>query len=596
MPKEAKDNPQTAPELPAVIAKQYGLTHHQLSTTQPTSKPPKDTPVTDDSTLDQAVDDILDEEKNSIEDPDENVAPDIKNPKRHGFFGRLFRAKWFWYSLLLIILSGVAVAAILPKTRYAVLNQAGVRSTASVTVVDGSTTLPLKNVHVSIGQQKRTTDKDGVARFTDIQLGNYTLTIERAAFASYTKPVTIGWGSNPLGKFELKTVGVQYIVQVQDYLSGKPLANAEVDSEGYVAMADADGKVTVTRESAETSEISALVSLSGYRTEAVRLKSGGQPTIVQLLPDAKVVYVLRASGKYDVYSSDVDGNGKKLILLGTGHETSAFSVVVNPDNTHAAVVSIREAAKSQDGGQVRSLTFVDIRTGTSTLIERAEQIQLIDWIGDRLIYRTTTAGLEDSNPTRNKLIAYNFATNARLQLAAAEQFVFAMSAKGSLYYAPSGIQKEAPLGLYKVQPDGSNHDDILQEEVWSSVRTNYNTLAIQAAGGWYSYTLGGSEMQRTTTPPVLTNLVYVDNQKQHNAALIAPRDGKADITLREGDTDAILASQVGATYPLYWIDSKTIAYTVATATESALYVISTAGGQPRKVADSTPVFGFSRGL
>lgn len=596
MQKEDKDNSRTAPELPAAIAKQYGLTHHQLSESRPVPRPPKDMPVPEDAKLDQAVDAIAQEEKTSPDEALGQEADPVKEPKKRGFFGRLLRAKWFWYTLLLLILCGATVVAVLPKARYTVLNRAGVRSTASVTVVDESTMLPLKNVAVSLGSQKQVTDKDGVARFTNMQLGDYTLTIERAAFAPYARPVTIGWGSNPLGKFELKAIGVQYIVQVQDYMSGKPLAGAEVDSDGYIAKADENGKVVVTRESAEVSEVSALVSLPGYRTEAVRLNSSGQATVVRLLPDKKVVYVSRASGKFDVYSSDIDGNGKKLILPGTGHETSTFNVVISPDNTQAAVVSTREAAKSPDGGPLRSLTFVDIRTGSSTTVERAEQIQLIDWIGDRLIYRTTTAGLEDSNPTRNKLIAYNFATNARLQLAVAEQLVFALSAKGSLYYAPSGVQKESPLGLFRLQPDGSNHVDILKEEVWSSVRTDYNTLAIQTASGWYSYVLGAAGATRIPTPTNLTNVVYVDNQKQRSAAFIAPRDGKADIALHEGDTDTVLASQTGATYPLYWVDDKTVAYTVTTSTESALYVLSTAGGQPHKVADITPISGFSRGL
>lgn len=602
MPKEiAKDNSRTAPELPPDLAKQYGLTHHQgteSSTVSVTSKPPKDiSPLADDPKLDQAVDDILIKESDAQLEAQDNAAAEAPEAtKKRGRWGRLFHSKWLWYSVLLLCFAAGSVLAVLPKTRYAALNRAGVRSTASVTVVDEATTLPLKNVTVSLGAEKKVTDKNGIVRFTGVRLGNYTLTINRPAFASYTRGVTIGWGSNPLGKYRLKAVGLQYTVHVQDYLSGKPLAGAEVDSDGYTALAAADGKVTITREAPDSTEVTALVSLPGYRTEAIRLATAGQTTVVQLVPDKKIAYVSRASGKYDVYSSDIDGNNKKLLLPGTGNESSSFSLVLNTNNTHAAVVATRESTKSTDGVQLRSLTIVDLRSGVNTTIERAEQIQLVDWIGNRLIYRTTTAGLEASDRSRNKLIAYNFSSNARLQLAAAEQFVFVMSAKGSLYYAPTGSQKESTLGLYRVQPDGSGQHEVMKEEVWSGMRTAYNTLALQTGSGWYSHTFGESGVSQVASPTNPLNIVYVDNAKHRTSALIAPRTGTADIMVHDSGTETVLASQVGATYPLYWIDDKTVAYTVTTAGESAAYVLSTGGGQPHKVADITPVFGFSRGL
>ena len=86
----------------------------------------------------------------------------------------------------------VMVVAILPQSRYFVLNNVGVRSSASIKVLDSSTGRPLKNISVKIGSVESKTGQEGVAKLDNLKLGNTKLIIHKRAFAESTSDITIG--------------------------------------------------------------------------------------------------------------------------------------------------------------------------------------------------------------------------------------------------------------------------------------------------------------------------------------------------------------------------------------------------------------------
>ncbi|HSD55548.1 MAG TPA: hypothetical protein VLA92_00165, partial [Candidatus Saccharimonadales bacterium] len=485
----------------------------------------------------------------------------------------------------------------IPKTRYAVLNTAGVRSSASVIVLDNTTELPLKNVAVTLDGDKVLTDHNGVARFKDLKLGSYDLSIKRIAFAAYDQKVVIGWGSNPLGSFKLKATGTQYTILVKDFVSGKPIEGVEANSDEAVARSDKSGKIILTVDDTDITQMAVTISSKGYRDEQVQVTADSKTaTQVSLVPAGKDVYVSKQSGKYDVFSADLDGKDRKLLLAGTGNESPTISLVVSPDGNRAALVSTRDNIRDSDGFIMQALTLINLEEGTSVTIDHAEQIQLVDWVDNRLIYRTTLAGASAPNAQRNRLIAYNYDSNARVQLATANQFNAIFSVRGNVYYTVSSTDADATMGLFRVKNDGTDRKRLTTDEIWTALRTNYNTVLIQQPDGWVSYDLNSGQTTKSSSPSSVMTYSFADDFKSINSLWTDTRDGSGVLLLHDvaKNSDKVLKIQDGITYPVRWINDQTIIYRVVTSGESADYAISINGGDAHKISDVTSTYGYAQ--
>lgn len=599
----------TAPEVPLVIAKQYNLHKEPLHQAAAPADVAEDTPpktdtaeveasTVDNPETDAVVDEIIAKESDELLDIS-NSSTDSHPPARSTGFGvklkHFFQAWWrnkvARYITLGIVGLGILTVSVVPSARYAVLNTLGVRSSASVVVLDNTTQLPLKNVSVSLNDKTIQTNREGVATITGLKLGTYQLKIKRLAFASHTGQVTIGWGSNPLGDFRLKAVGTQYQLNIKDYLAGKPIKGAEAESDQLNALSDEDGKVTLTVEDTNVTQLTVTLSAPGYRSETLNLDAATESIVpVVLVPAQKAVYVSKASGKYDVYASDIDGHDKKIILAGTGLENDMLSLVLSPNGRQAAVVSTRDKLHDKDGYLLYALTFINLETGTSVTVDHAQQIQLIDWIDDRLIYRLTVAGASASNMQRNRLIAYNFASNARTQLANANHFNTILSANGYVYY---GLPSEPGVttGLFRVKTDNTGRERVVTQEVWTGLRTSQNSLSLQTPGGWLQYDLQSKKVTQSTAPATFASTIF--STRGTRTAWTEQRDNKGVLLLQDGAGQArSVASQPGLTYPVYWLNDSVLIYRVVTSTESADFAVSINGGAPRKISDVTATHAY----
>lgn len=591
----------SAPELSPEVAKQFAVRQEDMEQTATESAtaatpPNSEVAVIDDPQTEAAVDEIVGKESDELL-AIQDGQPLLPSPKRRGIFSRWWHNKTARGITIMFFLLVVGAVFVAPKSRYLALNTAGVRSSASVIVLDETTGLPLKNVKVNLGNVQAQTDREGKARLTQLRLGEYELDIKRLAFRPYHAKVTIGWGSNPLGNYKLKAVGTQYVLHITNYVSNKPIINAEAETNDANALADKNGKITLTVEDTEVATLTVRVSATGFRSETLTLHAAeSTEATVRLVPAQKTIFVSKQQGTYDVYSVDLDGKNKKIVLAGTGRENSNISLVVDATNTHAALVSSREGLSGPDGSRLYNLTLIDMEKGVSSTIDRAAQIQLVEWSGNRLIYRTTKAGASVDDPQRNRLVSYNYETNNRLQLAAANQFNVVLNAQGFLYYAASSSDPDAKLGLFRIKPDGSAHEQVLKDEVWTGLWTDYNHLSLQTAQAWYTYDLTSKVLAKTTTPGSFDSYLFVEHPQTARVVWIENRDGKGVLLMREpGSALAkIIASNPGLAYPVRWLDDKTLIYRGSIAAETADYVVSIEGGEAHKIAEVTPTFGFTQ--
>jgi hypothetical protein len=590
MADKTKAEPGGAPEVPKDVDKQLGGKDkvkpekpepEKPETTEEPEESAEDTPAEkektdelDDLQTDDAVDDIIRTESDELlEAKDKETEKTTGESKPHWW-----RRKWFKWTLILVSIALIVLMAV-PKTRYWILNTLGVRASASVTVVDDTTGQPLKNVTVTIGESKGKTGSNGKATVKEIKLGPQTVKVERIAFAPAERQVTIGWGSNPLSTFRLEAVGAQYTMIARDYLSNKPIEGAEASSGQAAALSDKEGKIVLTLEESDGSDVKATVSAKGYRSEQVILKAETtSPVDVLLVPSTKAVFVTKESGKYDVYAMDIDGKNKKVILPGTGLENANIALAASPDGERVAVVSTRDNLRTADGMLLSTLTLVNTADGDAVVLDRGEAIQLIDWIGNRVVYHMT-ANVAAEASDRHRVISFDYKANSRAQLAAAVTVESAASALGAVYYSGGNA-------YYKINPDGSNKQTVIDKEVWASYRTDYNTLSVQTSEGWYKVDLKTGHASSIAEPAS-----YANNPDASVSAWVDK--GTLQLYTVATGKDAVLHTQSGLAYPIRWLNDSSIIYRFVSGSETADYAISSEGGVARKVNNVTATYGVN---
>jgi len=603
--------PGSAPELPADLAEKHGLTE----SVQVPEVPVEQTEVADaleQAETDAAVDAITHaDDALLLDEIDAQTEEAEKQPQKKpkGKFARLkagLRRYWSnpyarWGTIIGVILLVIGLGA-WPTSRYAVLNTFGVRATTTLRVVDNETRLPLKNVTVSIGENSIKTNGDGQATLRKVRLGKQDIHVERVAFAPVTLTHTIGWGSNPLDDVLLDATGLQLQFAVSDYLSEKPVTTAEARVGEASAIADDKGIIHLSAPDPESATITVEVLAKDYKTQSIVIpvSAANERRAITLLPAQEVVYISKQSGKFDVYKADAQGEQRELLLAGTGNERrDSLRLVSSPDGSHAALVSTRGVQRDADQFPMSTLTLLNVSDGAHKSIDLAQRIEPLGWSGDTLIYMVTYASASAANSERNKLIAYNTDTESRKVLATADYFNGAYVVGSVVYYATTQTDPSRPSVFAKVGIDGSGKGVILDRPVWSVMRTSTTAMSLETQNGWYDYTIGDSAARRGSVAADYQQVKFYSVSADGKRALwVDNRDGKGVIILSSLDSNAedrMITSGSGITQPVRWLSSTSLLYRVANGDETADYVVSIEGGEPRKVTDVTNVSGFYSG-
>ncbi len=617
---EPVSEPEPSPEVPIVIPGAPEVADVSLpaavvpqpTTGKPEIEPPADTPKpkevpveeVENKETEEAVDDIVEEESDEVlAAEDEAIAKAFKEPKKRGFSDKLkdFLRRW-WdnpkarWTTIIIVAALLITAATVPVSRYFILNTAGVRSSASIVVLDESTEQPLKNVSVTVGKITATTNSDGIAQLSHVKLGSNQLIVEKRAFAPQTKTIVVGWGSNPLGNLSLKAVGAQYTFLVKDWLSGQPIEKAEASSGDASALSDKDGKIVLTVDTSDTATLDVTIKAAAYRGESISFGAANKTEqSVSMVSNRKDVFVSKRSGKYDVYKVDVDGKNEDLVLKGTGNEQDNMVLISHPTDEVVAYVSTRDNVRNKDGYLLSTMLLIDLSDNTTINLVQSERIQPLGWIGDDLIFAQIAAGASASNPKRHRLMAYNYKTGDKRELASSNSFNDALIAAGNIYYAPSS-NGGTGTGLYKSDASGSRLS-ITNQEVWNIFRTAYDTLDLSVQQDWYEYKIGDVKARKLGGAPAnLTGRVYIDSPNKKHSLWVDQRDGKGVLLAYDTNakSDKTLQTKSGLNNPLRWLNDQTIIFRVHTDQETADYVMNINGGEPKKIRDVTNTLGVDK--
>ena len=548
-----------------------------------------------------AVDAIVREEGDRLMQSEDDAREHRFDPPKEktGFFGKIKKGFSFWWNhkkfrnlTLLVIFLGISAAIFLPVSRYFLLNTAGVRVRTSLSVVDSHTNLPLKNIPVELQGQSARTNDDGYVEFHNLRLGKSRLVIQKLGYAHIDRTLTLGWGSNPLGNQPLAATGTQFTFVLSDWLGGKPLEGGEVTSGEDVAKSDKEGKVVLTvGELNEDTE--ATVSADSYRTEKVKLSAVSADQKVTMVPAKKHLFVSNRDGHYDLYKIDVDGKNEEILLKSSGKEREIPHVQPHPSRDIAAYISTRDGEVNSSGFIFDGLFIVDVKTGESKRIARSEQIQLLGWDKDKLVYIAIVEGVSAGNPERSKIYSYDINTAEKKELASSNYFNDAKLIGDKIYYAVSSYGvPQSSAKLFTIKPDATEKKTVLDYQVWDIVVASPHMLYFRAvddklATVWYSSENFGLPQKLDAPPVIQTSRYYTYSPKGEDALWIDQRDGKGvllSVHVQDG-TEKTVQSAPGLSDPVYWANDRTIVYRVATNQESADYIMSLDGGEAHKIAD-----------
>jgi hypothetical protein len=567
--------------------------------------PVEDPKVITDPETDKAVADIVASESDEIleivRDTDEPVAAP-KKPRKSFFkaLGSLLRKPATRWLLAILFLGGGSAAAVVPTSRYFMLNTAGVRVSSSVVVLDESTGQPLKNVEVRLGNSSGTTNDEGLATLSKVRLGNNVLSISKRAFASQSKTVVIGWGSNPLGNINLTPTGTQYTILTTDFLSGKALGKVAASSGQADALSDDKGVIKLTIDKPADGEMTIDLKLDGYRSESLVINPDDTAEhAVKFVPAKKHAYISKRTGKYDIYSSYIDGKDEKLVLAGSGNERDDMVIVPHPKDNVIAYVSTRAGQRNSEGFVLSNLLLINLADNESHNVVASEQIKIISWAGDRLVYVQIAAGASADTPDRYRLMSYNYKDESSKELAKSNFFNDVMGVGNVVYYAPSSAYQTGATNFYSINADGTNKATVFDKEVWNMFRTSYDHLALSIQQQWYDYRLGDKQPTKLNAAPAdQTSRVYIDSPDGKHSVWVDNRDGKGVLLSYDSvaKNDKILKSQNGIGYPVSWLSDSVVVYRVKNNQETADYAMSLDGGEAVKINDVTNSTGLGRWL
>jgi hypothetical protein len=502
--------------------------------------------------VDAAVDDIVRSESDeSLAEADAKIAALQATKTKKTFKQKIKSVFMSWWGnkpvrngTLAALLVVFAAVILLPTTRYGVLNAFGVRVSSSMIVVDSQTRLPLKNINVNLQAKSGSTNEKGEILFNDLKLGKSNLLVSKRGYADTKEEVVLGLGSNPIGEKEMIATGEQFTFVLSDWKSGKPITDAEASSGENSANADDSGKIVLTIGEENISQVEVSLIADGYRTELFRDNQlVDSEIVVKMVPAKKHTFISNRNGDFDLYRIDLDGKNEEVLLKASGQEREVPNIVPHPSKDIIALVTSRSGEANKDGFILDGLYVVDVNSkpsdeegDTKKRIARSEQLQVLGWSGDNLVFLQIVEGTSAGNDERSKIVSYNIDSGERIDLAKANYFNDAKLIENQLYYAVSSFSvPQSQAKLFVTNIDGKSARELIDSQVWNIFRTEYSKLIFSAEEQkWFSLDFGNlvEEIDRQLAP---VSLNFIDSPDKKRTTWVEVRDGKG--VLLKSNTD-----------------------------------------------------------
>lgn len=586
----------------------------------------------DENSAKKAPEDIEEELVGVTAEMHENAIVDRPRPAKKSFGQKVkslpavywAKKKWTLPATLLVVL---AVVLAVPFTRYAVLGLF-MKGTVEVSVLDSKTNTPVSGATVSVGGATLKTDASGKAK-GEVKPGSTTLKVTKQYYSDASQDVTVTLSADK-NKFSvpLNATGRQVPVTVVNYITQKPLANAEIVVLDTTAKTNKDGKATIVLPTRAATQ-KGTVRLQGYNNTEVTIKVTDKVdpgNEFKLTPSGKLYFLSNQSGKIDVVKTDLDGKNREVVLAGTGKEEEySTSLLASRDWKYLALLSNRTG----NGASVY-LINTNAEDKLTTVDEGNANFNLYGWSGNTLVYTVNRKNVQEWQPKQQALKSYNAATSklTTIDETAGEgtsAYDYAYTTFSSIYILDNELVYSQNwnaawastingrnVNLVSVKPDGTGKKNIKAFPIPAN-RSYYAInfapyepygLYVQAptatANTYYAYEGGGIKQKNDVSDNTFyasypTFLISPSSDKTFWAEL---RDGKNALFI--GDKNAEDKKQIVSSSELNPYGWYTDEYLLLSQKGSELYILPVSGDvKAQKITDyykpSVNYYGYGGG-
>lgn len=622
----------TAPQLPGKLLKQLpkdeplsidkldeltgGISEPASETS--TANPETESTEFDDTATDEAVDDIVANEGDTV-----LALEDVRAARRNGAvksaggwknkLRALLKSKWTWLSaaVLLLVIFG------LPVTRYKLLGLV-FKKPVTLTIIDSKTTTPVSNAQVLLSGKTGKTDANGQVHL-EAPVGKGSLVITKQYYKTSRVSYFVGWRAAPPSKINLVATGRLVPISVVNKITGKPLQGVTIHVLKTTAKTDAKGMASIALPTSKVTD-SAKLQLTGYNLLTADLQvtdKAVKANNFELTPAGHIYFLSNLNGSLDVVKANLDGSDRHTVLAGTGHEDKGSTSLLASRDWRYLVL------KARRDGDHAALYLIDTSNDKYTEFDTGSAaVNLVGWYGHNFIYDLTRDGVSNWQTGRETLKSYDADNQQLNQLdqnqAEGDASSYAYQSFANFYivngavvyntewYAPYSAGMSHDLSgknntIRAVQPSGQSKKDY---QPLPSGTASYNRAALYEPNAVYFEAHNDSDNKTTyyayedqAVKPA-TGIDQTSFNQSYPTYLISPsgsqtfwtdlRDGKN--TLFTGDADAKNSKQIAslsAYSPYGWYSD---AYTLVSKNGSELYVMpasgtSTASRPPLKITD-----------
>lgn len=522
--------------------------------------------------------------------------------KKEFWLKRALKSKKFWFTFILLLILGSALAWFIRPSRLYAVNLLGLKTDISVRTVtlaeEGQESATVKAAEIKINGQTHTTDEEG-----DLQLkvpyGQTRIEASKAGYESATHEVLLdidpffyylgGKEQDEAAReiqLQLKPVGLPVVFKAVDWLTDGPIVSGAFIVGDIETKPDDQGLVKLRVPATEAKTVKVKSKLNGkYIDQEFELKIQEDPVQEhKFVPAGRHYFVSKRSGQLAVYSSNIDGSDVVDIVPASDKESSNIAFTVSPSGKYAVLASTRDGKRDARNQVLQKLYLVDLTTKKLTAFDEGSYFQFADWSGDTFVYSVVLS--DSANNSSQRLSSYDALATRRLDLSTAQFFADTRVVVGNVAYSGS-YNGTTELRVNTVK---GGAEKTLGTRITQLSQVDVDKIAYQTSDNkWHEYNFNNGRAADISAPANSTRSILSTTSPDGQQRLIFDTiDGKATIILKEvaSGKEKQLYAAGGVSGPMRWV-GDVLVFRIVTPQQSADYAIPIKGGEPKKITDVT---------
>lgn len=482
----------------------------------------------------------------------------------------------------------VVALLLIPFTRWPILNAVGFRGSIELVVLDPSQrAVSGAAIKLDTGSVA-STDIFGRTTFTGVSLGKRSALIQKNGYGDKTITFTSSVKKSKRTE-SLKIIGIKIDLDIKDWLSDQLIEGSTVTHEKSTATTDSTGRASLVIPPTDKKSVEVIVAAPGYLTKTVEVQTSIVSKEVALVSAQKNYFISKRDGKFDIFSSNLDGSDQRKIIEATGKEDeSILQFSIHKNNKQAVLVATRDGS-IQNGKIIAGIYSVDLEKSSLRKIDEGSDVQLYDWVDTTLPYSKSVAELKYDDPNLSRVMTFNTATNKLSQLAAANYFAATTVAASKIFYVPADAYRAIENGVLTSLDisSGAQKRYLQDRQINYLSRVSYQQLELQdGAGNSFELQVSSGVVKPIDRRPA-TPLQITTSPNGQTAAWTDRRDGQGALIVRslKADTESIVTKVSGLSAPIRFVTDSLVVARVATSEETADYVINIGTGKFKKIVD-----------